>query len=208
MRLVNQFGAPLQISAGFASWQRYCTASSSVQQPNFALLNRGRHLCSAGRPSRWALAHILVYYYFKLMQNFYHVIITQQENCRHHKYYPWFCPLERHSIYAALASLLPRQLSANMASSTKPAKGNVPNILLRFGRVIFQIGQTDRHCNTLHPYRGQPGELKHCPTKHVYISDAMIARHIIVMTVEHLCATHESLNINLTVFKEGNVALH
>ena len=24
-----------------------------------AALNRGRHLCSAGRPSRWALAHIL-----------------------------------------------------------------------------------------------------------------------------------------------------
>jgi len=24
-------------------------------------LNRGRHLCSAGRPSRWALAHILVF---------------------------------------------------------------------------------------------------------------------------------------------------
>jgi len=23
-------------------------------------LNRGRHLCSAGRPSGWALAHILV----------------------------------------------------------------------------------------------------------------------------------------------------
>jgi len=30
------------------------------RQPNFAALNRGRHLCSAGRPSRWALAHILV----------------------------------------------------------------------------------------------------------------------------------------------------
>ena len=29
-------------------------------QPNFAALNRGRHLCSAGRPSRWALAHIIV----------------------------------------------------------------------------------------------------------------------------------------------------
>jgi len=27
---------------------------------NFEALNRGRHLCSAGRPSRWALAHILV----------------------------------------------------------------------------------------------------------------------------------------------------
>ena len=41
----------------------YCTASSSGRQPNFAALNRGRHLCSAGRPSGWALAHILVKYY-------------------------------------------------------------------------------------------------------------------------------------------------
>ena len=32
--------------------------SSSRRQPNFAALNRGRHLYSAGRPSRWALAHI------------------------------------------------------------------------------------------------------------------------------------------------------
>jgi len=36
------------------------TASSSGRPPNFAALNRGRHLCSAGRPSRWALVHILV----------------------------------------------------------------------------------------------------------------------------------------------------
>ena len=28
------------------------------------MLNRGRHLCSAGRPSRWALAHILVGFKF------------------------------------------------------------------------------------------------------------------------------------------------
>ena len=34
--------------------------STSGRHPNFAALNRGRHLCSAGRPSRWALAHILV----------------------------------------------------------------------------------------------------------------------------------------------------
>ena len=34
--------------------------SFTARQPNFAALNRGRHLCSAGRPSRWALAHILV----------------------------------------------------------------------------------------------------------------------------------------------------
>ena len=52
--------APQQISTGFASWQRYCAASSSGRQPNFAALNRGRHLYSAGWPSRWALAHILV----------------------------------------------------------------------------------------------------------------------------------------------------
>jgi len=34
--------------------------SSSGRQPKFAALKRGRHLHSAGRPSRWALAHILV----------------------------------------------------------------------------------------------------------------------------------------------------
>jgi len=34
--------------------------SSGGCQPNFAALNRGRHLCLAGRPSRWALAHIVV----------------------------------------------------------------------------------------------------------------------------------------------------
>jgi len=32
---------------------------SSGHQPNFAALSRGRHLYSAERPSRWALAHIL-----------------------------------------------------------------------------------------------------------------------------------------------------
>ena len=31
-----------------------------------AARNRGRHLYSAGRPSRWALAHILVVYVFRL----------------------------------------------------------------------------------------------------------------------------------------------
>jgi len=34
--------------------------SSSECQSNFAALNRGSHLCLAGRPWRWALAHILV----------------------------------------------------------------------------------------------------------------------------------------------------
>ena len=78
LRSVGELGALLQISTGFASWQRYCTGhpckfqrvprlgsvnarhSSSGRQPNFAALNRGCHLYSAGRPSRWALAHIPV----------------------------------------------------------------------------------------------------------------------------------------------------
>jgi len=34
--------------------------SSSGRQQNFAALNRGCHLYLAGRPSGWALAHILV----------------------------------------------------------------------------------------------------------------------------------------------------
>jgi len=32
--------------------------SSIGRQPHFAVLNRGRHLCSAGWPSRWAMTHI------------------------------------------------------------------------------------------------------------------------------------------------------
>ena len=37
---------------------------SSGHQPNFAAMNRGRHLCLAGRPSRWALAHISSLFFF------------------------------------------------------------------------------------------------------------------------------------------------
>jgi len=40
------------------AWQ-----SSNECQLNFAALNRECHLCSAGRPSRWALAHISSYHY-------------------------------------------------------------------------------------------------------------------------------------------------
>jgi len=38
----------------------------SGRQSNFAALNRGRHLYSAGRPSRWALAHNSSWDYFAL----------------------------------------------------------------------------------------------------------------------------------------------
>jgi len=42
--------------------------STSGRQPNFAALNRGRHLYSAGRPSGWALAHILVFCFLNLLK--------------------------------------------------------------------------------------------------------------------------------------------
>jgi len=43
--------------------------SSSGRQPNFAALNRGCHLYLAGRPSRWAFAHILVWEVLELMRS-------------------------------------------------------------------------------------------------------------------------------------------
>ena len=49
-----------------ANFNWFCVLAAllhgSGRQPNFAVLNRGRYLRSAGRPSRWALAHILVTY--------------------------------------------------------------------------------------------------------------------------------------------------
>jgi len=68
--------APLHISTGFASWQRYCTALSSSRQPNFAALNRGRHQYSAGRPSRWALAHISSLLSFIYLSSFFPRLIS------------------------------------------------------------------------------------------------------------------------------------
>jgi len=47
--------------------------SSSGRQPNFTALNRGRHLYSAGQPSRWALARISSVLALKLF-SFYQVI--------------------------------------------------------------------------------------------------------------------------------------
>jgi len=42
-------------------WEAKPVEISWGPQHNFAALNRGRNLYSAGRPSRWALAHILVF---------------------------------------------------------------------------------------------------------------------------------------------------
>ena len=50
--------------ANFNGFGVLAAHSSTGRQPNFAALNRGRYLYSAGRPSRWALAHILVSSFF------------------------------------------------------------------------------------------------------------------------------------------------
>jgi len=64
----RDWGTPTNFN-GFRVTARH---SSSGRQPNFAALNRGRHLYSTGRPLRWALAHILVLslfaqYFFSLL---------------------------------------------------------------------------------------------------------------------------------------------
>ena len=47
-------------SANFNGFRVFARYAGSGRQPNVAALNRRRHLYSAGRPSRWTLAHILV----------------------------------------------------------------------------------------------------------------------------------------------------
>jgi len=60
-------GTPINFN-GFRVWACSVTArySSIGRQPNVAALNRGRHLYSAGRSSRWALAHISSFVYIAI----------------------------------------------------------------------------------------------------------------------------------------------
>jgi len=48
-------------------WSVTARHSSSGRQPNFAAFSRGCHLYSAGRPSRWAWADILLYCKYSLL---------------------------------------------------------------------------------------------------------------------------------------------
>ena len=57
------WGTPANFN-GFHVMAMLLRATGSEHQPNFAALNRGRYLYSAARPSRWALAHILVIFSF------------------------------------------------------------------------------------------------------------------------------------------------
>ena len=50
--------------------------SSSGREPNFAALNRGCHLYSVGRPSRWALAHISSFFCLSIYLSFFPRLIS------------------------------------------------------------------------------------------------------------------------------------
>jgi len=68
---------------------------SSGRQPKFAALSRGRHLYSAGRPSRWALAHILVItllctiFHFDLLAN--SLFVTRCQYSQNETRWKWLC---------------------------------------------------------------------------------------------------------------------
>jgi len=51
------WGTPANFN-GFRVLAALLHGSQVVSVSHTAALNRGRHLCLAGRPSRWALAHI------------------------------------------------------------------------------------------------------------------------------------------------------
>ena len=51
-------------------------SSSGCQPINFAALNRRRHLYSAGRPSRWALAHISSSIWFSVISSYRRLLFT------------------------------------------------------------------------------------------------------------------------------------
>ena len=63
-KLLRNRGICLRHPSKFQRVSRLCSVtarhSNSGRQRNFAALGRGRRLYSAGRPSRWALAHILI----------------------------------------------------------------------------------------------------------------------------------------------------
>ena len=114
--------------------------SSSGHQPNFAALNIGRHLYSAGRPSRWAFAHILVCFYFgsgrhsvsagktqRSFQTFFFRNICQPDSC--------LCQLPPPPDAAVTSRL--RSVTARQSNS-----GHQPNfVALNIGRNLLHAAR-------------------------------------------------------------------
>ena len=85
--LLASLGHPWKFQRALRLCSTTARHSSSRCQPDFAALNRGRHVHSAGRPSRWALAHISsfvglrehLYWYLSLTKCLLIIMITSRQ---------------------------------------------------------------------------------------------------------------------------------
>jgi len=102
--------------------------SSSRRQPNFVALNRGRHLHSAGPPSRWVFAHTSSWL--------------------------WYCSDVGERRSTKLCTMFGLLLAdARISSGTLPRNGILPGakFTLRPNLLFFYIGSvTARHSSTGH----------------------------------------------------------
>jgi len=130
------------------------------RQPNFAALNRGRHRCSAGRPSRMALAHIsslLLFSILMLSSELWRCWLDVRKSIRPVKvelgivseYNHVLANISR-SRYVAMATQPVHQLQIRpivhnygASATTHPSYTRVRAIVWACGR-----GQTDRHTHT------------------------------------------------------------
>jgi len=103
--MLESFGHPCKFQRVSRLGSVAARHSSSGSQPNFVALNRGRHLYSTGRPSRWASAHIQ--FFFKIKFNLlysYHFIALVVEcvglrgggSSFESSKPPWISPCVRH----------------------------------------------------------------------------------------------------------------
>ena len=92
---------------GFRVLAAYARYSSSGRQPNFAALNRGRHLYLARRPSRWVLAHILAFYF--------NVCINTQGSI----YKPWQAEQSSNASSRDVATLIVQPLKPRLIRSRR-----------------------------------------------------------------------------------------
>jgi len=115
--------------------------SSSGRQPDFATLNRGRHLRSAGRPSRWALAHILVLSCFFFFSFFPRLISAVQIACLPY-FYTWCGPSAN---LECMSEMCCTRLAGNAGPKKSPKIGHLGTIAQLCGAISSQL----RHISTI-----------------------------------------------------------
>jgi len=130
--------------------------SSSGRQPNFAAVNRGHYLYLAGRPSRWALARILVFLSSPVIDLCtlteqtitFHILFNTIISCSLWMISQWSSIYIHHSIpfcYFGQGSSLPR-------TPTRRPFVSRPNALAQEGRRLV-----DDVCECKHDVQGKEG---------------------------------------------------